>query len=81
MASRPPPPPAGNSLTLNNVTVVPIARLTDEELDFYIALAEKGRAIPIDAPSPRQRPVHRRPTERTSVEDDVRWDFSKSSAN
>jgi hypothetical protein len=29
--------------------LVPIERLTDEELDFYLALAEKGRAIPIDA--------------------------------
>jgi hypothetical protein len=34
---------------VNNVTVVPLERLTDEELDFYLALVEKGRAIPIEA--------------------------------
>lgn len=39
---RQPEPPVSN-ITVNNVTVVPIERLTDEELDFYIALAEKGR--------------------------------------
>jgi hypothetical protein len=43
--------PATN-LAVNNMTVVPLERLTDEELDFYLALAEKGRAIPIEASKP-----------------------------
>jgi len=43
---------AANNLTLNNMTIVPNERLTNEELDFYLALAEKGRAIPIQAPKP-----------------------------
>lgn len=34
------------------MTIVPNERLTNEELDFYLALAEKGRAIPIQAPKP-----------------------------
>ena len=44
---QPAQPP--NNLTINGVTVVPIERLTDEELAFYRTLAEKGRAIPIEA--------------------------------
>ncbi|HEV3057817.1 MAG TPA: hypothetical protein VGY48_06190 [Vicinamibacterales bacterium] len=37
----------GNSLTLHSsVTVVPLERLTDEELEFHRVLAERGRAIP-----------------------------------
>jgi hypothetical protein len=44
------PAPPANSVTINNVTVVHAERLSDEELDFYLALAEKGGAIPIDAP-------------------------------
>jgi hypothetical protein len=35
-------------ITVNNVTIVPVEQLTDEELDFYEALAAKGRAIPIE---------------------------------
>jgi len=41
--------PATN-LAVNNMTVVPLELLTDEELEFDRVLAEKGRAIPIDAP-------------------------------
>jgi hypothetical protein len=41
------PDPPATSVTVNNVTVVPLERLTDEELEFYCVLAEKGRAIPI----------------------------------
>jgi hypothetical protein len=47
----PPPPPLGNTLN-SSVTVVPLERLTDEELEFYRVLAKKGRAIPIDASKP-----------------------------
>lgn len=43
---QPAPPP--NNVSVNNMTIVPIERLTNEELDFYLALAEKGRAVPID---------------------------------
>jgi hypothetical protein len=35
-------------VTVNNVTIVPIERLTDEELDLYERMAAKGRAIPIE---------------------------------
>ena len=52
-----PDPP--QSLTVNNVTIVPIERLTDEELDLYEAMAAKGRAIPIETavlpPEPEQK--------------------------
>jgi hypothetical protein len=30
------------------MTIVPIERLTDEELEFYSVLVEKGRAVPIE---------------------------------
>ncbi|HEV3061411.1 MAG TPA: hypothetical protein VGY48_24395 [Vicinamibacterales bacterium] len=56
-----PPPPLGNTLN-SSVTVVPVERLTDEELEFYRVLAEKGRAIPIidvskpDSPRPAMSP-------------------------
>jgi hypothetical protein len=39
-------------LTANNVKVVPIERLTDEQLEFYLAWARQGHALPpvTDAP-------------------------------
>jgi hypothetical protein len=46
-----PPPseqPSGPALQVNNFTVVPVERLTDEELAFYAQLARKGRAVPIE---------------------------------
>jgi len=46
-----PPPPSGNNLTVNNMTIVPIEQLTDEELEFYRGMLEKGRAIPLDVPA------------------------------
>jgi hypothetical protein len=50
---QPEPPP----VQVNNFTVVPVERLTDEELDFYLAMAEKGRAVPIDGlTARRERP-------------------------
>jgi hypothetical protein len=36
-------------VSVGAMPVVPIEHLTDEELEFYLRLAEKGRAIPIDA--------------------------------
>jgi hypothetical protein len=52
-----PDPP--QNLTVNKVTIVPIERLTDEELDFYERMAAKGRAIPIESavllPEPEQK--------------------------
>jgi hypothetical protein len=46
-------------LTLNNVTIVPIERFADEELEFYERMAAKGRAIPIESavlpPEPEQK--------------------------
>jgi hypothetical protein len=45
MYGQPDPP---KNVTVNNVTIVPIERLTDEELDLYEAMAAKGRAIPIE---------------------------------
>jgi hypothetical protein len=44
---QPEPAPVTNDNNFN-VTLVPVERLTDEELEFYIRLAEKGRAIPIN---------------------------------
>jgi hypothetical protein len=38
-----------SKVSVGSMTVVPIERLTDEELDFYLAVAEKGPAIPIEA--------------------------------
>jgi hypothetical protein len=43
------PEPAQVTNNQFNVTLVPIERLTDEELECYRVLAEKGRAIHIDA--------------------------------
>jgi hypothetical protein len=43
-----PQQPQNVTLT-NNVTIVPIERLTDEELDFYERMAAKGRAIQIES--------------------------------
>lgn len=39
------PEPASN-LTVNNVTIVPVERLTNEPLKFYLQLAEQGQALP-----------------------------------
>jgi hypothetical protein len=51
--------PEPRNLTVNNTVIVPIERLTDEELDLYEAMAAKGRAIPIESavlpPEPEQK--------------------------
>jgi hypothetical protein len=56
MYGQPDPP---KNVTVNNVTIVPIERLTDEELDLYERMAAKGRAIPIESvvlpPEPEQK--------------------------
>ncbi len=54
---QPAPAPVTNNLTLNNVTVVPVERLTDEELAFSLRLAEKGRTSARDG----HYDVHYRP--------------------
>jgi hypothetical protein len=40
------PDPAANSLTVNNVTVVPLERLSDEELAFLRGARRKGSRHP-----------------------------------
>jgi hypothetical protein len=47
-----PDPTPVNNLTVNNVTVVPLSKLSDEELEFYRSLAAKGRAIQIESSRP-----------------------------
>jgi len=44
--SRCPTPAAANNLTMNILTIAPIERLTDRELDFCTALAEKRARYP-----------------------------------
>ena len=41
---------------INNMTVAPLERLTDGELDFYLALPAKDGAIPIEAPKADEQP-------------------------
>jgi len=41
-----PPQPPPNNLTMNILTIAPIERLTDRELDFCTALAEKRARYP-----------------------------------
>jgi len=46
------------NLTINNttITVVPLERLTDDELRLYLSMLEKQRAIPIEALTPPATP-------------------------
>jgi hypothetical protein len=52
----PPDLPPAPPVQFNNVTLVPVERLTDEELQFYITLAEKGRAMPLELGGTGSRP-------------------------
>jgi hypothetical protein len=49
-------PAQETNIAVNKMTVVPLERLSDEELAYYLALAEKGRALAPDIDSPRPAP-------------------------
>jgi len=50
------PAPPTNNLMINNMTVVPLERLTHGELDFNQAFPAKDGAIPIEAPKADEQP-------------------------
>jgi hypothetical protein len=52
------PPPDARSLTINhqNITVVPVEKLTDAELEFYAGVLKSGRATSLALPAPPREP-------------------------